>query len=223
MWEIPKSLSPDIVDFAKKIGCNWIGAVTIQSQSAYEYDDCHNSVHNYISIYSGEHVLGFYFVKGFGDIQAIRHSVVKTDTGLIDVMPYRDNRQYNIFGTASTADSLSNYYYQSLGKYNKQEIDIMYYVYQLVDPRNNQPFYIGKGTGNRAQQHLYTLSREQNKYKQHKIDAIRNDGFEPRVEYIAENIVDASLAYDIETSMIKKLGRKGYENGGILTNVCIDN
>lgn len=99
----------------------------------------------------------------------------------------------------------------------------MYYVYQLVDPITNLPFYIGKGTGNRAQTHLHESSRDQNKYKTNKIAAIRATGCEPRIEYIAENILDENLAYKIETEMIKHYGRKGYDEGGILTNICLDN
>lgn len=31
----------------------------------------------------------------------------------------------------------------------------MFYVYQLIDPATNNPFYIGKGSGNRPKHHLY--------------------------------------------------------------------
>jgi hypothetical protein len=110
-----------------------------------------------------------------------------------------------------------------LDKYFKQETEIMYYVYQLVDPRNNQPFYIGKGKGRRANTHLWQIPETRNVYKENKIASIRKDGLEPEIEYIAENIIDESLAYTIESALIKKYGRKGYEKNGILTNVCPDN
>jgi GIY-YIG catalytic domain/NUMOD3 motif len=98
----------------------------------------------------------------------------------------------------------------------------MYYVYALIDPRNNMPFYIGKGTGKRAQQHLWDISREHNQYKDNKIAAIRENGMEPFVKYLIENIEDESLAYDLEKSFIKHYGRKGYDENGVLTNVCLD-
>lgn len=208
---------------ATALGCTWVGAVPVESNSVYEFDDCHNSVNIHVSVYGGERREGFYFVEGFGDIQAIKHSVWESNR-LTDIMPYKDGREYNIVGLLPNnhLSRLPNYYFQSLDKY-KQEIEFMYYVYQLVDPRTSTPFYIGKGKGNRAQTHLSSNASTPNVYKENKMHAIREAGYEPRIEYIAENILDESLAYEIESSIIKRLGRKGYEEFGILTNICSDN
>jgi hypothetical protein len=99
----------------------------------------------------------------------------------------------------------------------------MYYVYQLVDPRNNQPFYIGKGKGRRAKTHLWEVPETRNVYKENKIAKIREEGKEPIIEYLVSDIIDEALAYDIETTIIKKYGRKGYDKNGTLTNICEDN
>lgn len=99
----------------------------------------------------------------------------------------------------------------------------MYYVYMLIDPRNDQPFYVGKGTGNRAVTHLFRKKkRVENQYKEDKIKAIRAAGLEPCVVYVAENILDEELAHTIETELIMRYGRKGYEPTGILTNKLLD-
>ena len=99
----------------------------------------------------------------------------------------------------------------------------MYYVYQLVDPRNNKPFYIGKGKGCRAKTHLWETPDTRNVYKENKIAAIRQEGMEPKIKYVIEHIEDETLAYNLETEMIKYYGRKGYDKNGILTNICKDN
>ena len=39
-----------------------------------------------------------------------------------------------------------------------------YYVYNLIDPRNGSVFYVGKGTGNRANQHQQCVIRNREKY-----------------------------------------------------------
>lgn len=103
-----------------------------------------------------------------------------------------------------------------------QETVLMYYIYELIDPRNNQPFYVGKGKGRRAQTHLWVVPETRNEHKENKIAAIRKAGLEPKIRYVIENINDESLAYNIETTMIEKYGRKGYDKDGILTNICKD-
>lgn len=97
-----------------------------------------------------------------------------------------------------------------------------YYVYALIDPRNNQPFYIGKGHGSRAQTHLYEMSKVKNQFKENKIAAIRRASLEPVIEYLVIDIPQEELAYQIEASFIKHYGRKAYDPKGILTNICAD-
>ncbi len=226
MWTIPSIINNEICNYARDLSCNFIQAINVEYESAYDYNNCHNNVKNHKKLYGGESVIGWYFIQGFDTIQAIRHTVWKSKEKIIDITPFKDKRIYNIFATSKNQIedySLPNCYFQSFDKYLKQETDIMYYVYQLVDPRNNQPFYIGKGKGRRAKTHLWVIPETRNVYKENKIASIRDAGFEPKIEYIAENIIDEDLAYNIETSMIKKYGRKGYDQNGILTNICLDN
>ena len=49
----------------------------------------------------------------------------------------------------------------------------IYFVYQLLDPITNLPFYIGKGKNDRAKTHLWGTSKSNNPRKDKKILEIR--------------------------------------------------
>lgn len=100
----------------------------------------------------------------------------------------------------------------------------MYYVYLLKDPRNNLPFYVGKGQKDRALWHLKVVKLGKpsgNPYKDHVIKQILTEGFEPLVEIVYQTDCEEE-AYDLEAGLIKQYGRRRYDTDGLLTNLCED-
>lgn len=99
----------------------------------------------------------------------------------------------------------------------------MFYVYMLLDPRKeNQPFYVGKGTDNRWKDHLFeTADTSINKRKFSTIQKIMSLELDVGVEFV-QYFEDENQAYDFEELLIAKYGRKGYDANGILTNICKD-
>lgn len=96
--------------------------------------------------------------------------------------------------------------------------DSRFYVYLLTNPlKNNEPFYVGKGCGNRAFWHIKQAKRG---YKSHKCNTIRQiiaAGCEPNVKFVDQNI-DEDTAFDCEKLLIDLIGR-AYVGAGPLTNV----
>ena len=94
----------------------------------------------------------------------------------------------------------------------------MFYVYTLNDPRNDQPFYVGKGTGNRYNAHMQPHYRGTNPFKDNVIDKIQAAGLEPRIqiEYIFENEIEA---FECERQLIAVYGRREHREDGLLTNL----
>jgi len=88
----------------------------------------------------------------------------------------------------------------------------IYYVYQLVDPRNGLPFYIGKGSGDRAYQHSRFKDGNNNPYKDRKIKNILKENLEVIVEFLYTNIEDENLAYTLEEKIIEKIGINNLTN-----------
>lgn len=99
----------------------------------------------------------------------------------------------------------------------------MYYVYALVDPISNQPFYIGKGkkSNNRHKDHLTERRGKENMLRWHKICKLRKQNLEPVIEILIDNIEDEAEAYSKESGLIKQYG-KIIDNTGILTNIIDD-
>jgi hypothetical protein len=80
---------------------------------------------------------------------------------------------------------------------------LKYYVYLLVDPRNNQLFYIGKGINNRVFAHLKDEISDESEtsLKQSIIKEIHADGKEVQI-YIARHGLDEETAFEIESTLI---------------------
>jgi hypothetical protein len=113
----------------------------------------------------------------------------------------------------------------------------MFYVYALLDPRkpgkfvyrltsgkkatfSYEPFYIGKGKGRRAYQHVAESIRAvtSNSYKHNKIRSILAEGFEVIVVK-SQRTMNEDQAYAYEKELIGTIGRaRGLITIGPLTN-----
>jgi hypothetical protein len=90
------------------------------------------------------------------------------------------------------------------------------YVYTLVDPRNNLPFYVGKGSGERCNAHVveakYYVKRKS--LKLNKIRKLMRLGMEPIIIKLEENVSDKQ-ALDLECLLISEMRDLGFK----LTNM----
>lgn len=92
-----------------------------------------------------------------------------------------------------------------------------YYIYALKDPRQNpaKPFYVGKGTGSRAYDHLVTPDGTQ---KYARIKKIVDQGHKPIVNILADDLTEAQ-ALKLEAELIAAFGTEA--TGGMLTNSVV--
>jgi len=80
-----------------------------------------------------------------------------------------------------------------------------YYVYALLDPSNEEIFYVGKGSGNRATSHLKrrVLEADPGSQKSKRIESIRRvTGREPVIDIIRRGIRTSDEAFQIESALI---------------------
>lgn len=84
-----------------------------------------------------------------------------------------------------------------------------FYVYAYIDPRDESVFYIGKGVGARATDHL--LDKSESK-KVARINSIFATGFEPRIDIVAHQLRDDLESSRVEAALIELIGVKQLSN-----------
>lgn len=88
-----------------------------------------------------------------------------------------------------------------------------YYVYLLIDPRNNKVFYVGKGKGNRINQHLLgaldNKTEETEKIK--RIRIIEKAGYKIK-NIILRHGLNEDEAFAVECAMIDYIGIENLTN-----------
>jgi uncharacterized protein len=110
---------------------------------------------------------------------------------------------------------------------------LQYYVYVLIDSRNNQPFYVGKGIGNRVFNHLQcALEEETDNDKYNTIRSILAENVEVKHLIIRYGLSEKQ-AFEIESTIIDLLdyldfgitnrvfGHHAYESGIMTTDEII--
>lgn len=104
----------------------------------------------------------------------------------------------------------------------------MSYVYQYIDCITNLPFYIGKGTDLRDGVHLLEAKKilqgralkGRPSFCVIKIVKMLRENLPFKIERIQEDLSHEE-AYALETTLVSKYGRRGIDEGGILTNRAI--
>lgn len=111
-------------------------------------------------------------------------------------------------------------------KYSRKKV---YYVYVLLDPRksgefkysswkfNYEPFYVGKGHGDRAYAHTEDNLYDRNVHKKRKIASIRRKGLDHLV-LIQKDKLTEKQAFLLETKLVSDIGRHNFGEGP-LTNL----
>jgi uncharacterized protein len=84
-----------------------------------------------------------------------------------------------------------------------------FYVYLLVDPRDDTSFYVGKGKGSRCLTHL---DADGSGRKAKRIRAIRKANLEPRIEILVHGLKDEKTAFNVEAAVIDLLGLDALTN-----------
>ena len=88
--------------------------------------------------------------------------------------------------------------------------EIGYYVYALVNPKNKNIFYIGKGSGNRCFQHLKNNPKGNIKISK-TLRGLKDENFIPSIDILRYGLSEAG-ALDVEAGIIDSIGLQNLTN-----------
>lgn len=95
-----------------------------------------------------------------------------------------------------------------------------YYVYALVDPRDNKIFYIGKGVGDRVFQHCAcAIDSDEHSLKLDTIRQILAEGLDVK-HYIVRHKLTEEMAFIVESTLIDLLTYNDFNTERVLTNIA---
>ena len=79
-----------------------------------------------------------------------------------------------------------------------------FYVYEIIDPRDNKPFYIGKGRGYRMRCHLYSHILRKKSPKNNRIKDILSEELKPIFMKVKKNLSETD-AFNLEREIIDRI------------------
>lgn len=99
----------------------------------------------------------------------------------------------------------------------------IFYVYALYDPETDEIFYVGKGKDYRDKSHFKphlwkNPKNTTNPFLYYKIKSIMEQNKIPKIKRLKEHLSENS-AYELETELIQKYGRRFSEENGKLFNI----
>lgn len=110
---------------------------------------------------------------------------------------------------------VGSFYIQQIIIDSEQQAQRRYYVYVICDPDTLEPFYVGKGTGDRI---TSSTMRSRNKDVIRKTNELNSVGRPPIAFKYMESLTEEQ-SIELESHLIHSLGRKGFDENGILYNV----